>query len=358
MNTEVATIEKPASTNPLVVIKEQMDRREVEFKHALPAHIPVERFKRVLMTAIQNNADLLKADRQSLWNSAMRAAQDGLLPDGREGAIVIYSTKIKGVAGERDKWINKAQWMPMIGGIRKKVRNSGELRDWNAFVVFEHDEFEYELGDQPFIRHKPALGNDRGKPIAAYSVATFKDGTKSRELMSIEEINKVRAISRAKDKGPWVDWFEEMARKTVARRHSKVLPMSTDLDDLLRRDDALYDLEGARERSRGEGARPTLEQALDRIAGQATDTKPAHLAAATTEDVAIEDEVAAGEDEEAEPEIDKDSPAYKRGAEDFGKGIKRCLSAEIKADAEKMAAWLQGYQDARDAADDANGKAA
>lgn len=279
MNTEVATVAEkpPAGTSPLVVIKGQIDQREVEFKNALPAHIPVERFKRVLMTAIQNNPDLVKADRASLFNSAMRAAQDGLLPDGREGAIVIYTTKVKDPDTRREVWINKAQWMPMIGGIRKKVRNSGTLQDWNAHVVFAHDEFEYELGDEPFIRHRPAKG-DRGKAVAAYSVATFKDGTKSREVMSLAEIEKVRAVSRAKDKGPWVQWWEEMARKTVARRHSKVLPMSTDLDDLIRRDDSLYDLAGARDESKQEGRRPKLVEALDRIAGQASDSKPSREA--------------------------------------------------------------------------------
>ena len=33
------------------------------------------------------------------------------------------------------------------------------------------------------------------------------------------------------------DWYEEMCKKTVAKRHAKTLPMSTDLDDLLRRPD-------------------------------------------------------------------------------------------------------------------------
>jgi recombination protein RecT len=41
-----------------------------------------------------------------------------------------------------------------------------------------------------------------------------------------------------------------MARKTVARLHSKQLPMSTDLDRLMHRDDALYDFDRAREEGR------------------------------------------------------------------------------------------------------------
>lgn len=141
-------------------------------------------------------------------------------------------------------------------GLRKKVCNSGEIATWDAHVVHENDLFEFELGDNPSIRHQPALDNP-GKPIGAYSIATLKSGEKSREVMSIAAIEKVRSRSRAKDNGPWVTDYEEMCRKTVARRQSKVLPMSTDLDDLLRRDDDLYDFEGARDEAKAsEAARP------------------------------------------------------------------------------------------------------
>jgi recombination protein RecT len=198
-----------------------------EFKRALPKHIPPERFIRVVLTGIQNNPELLDADRRSLGNACMKAAQDGLLPDGRLGALVIY----KGKGGTKT-----VQWLPMIAGIRQKVRNSGEIADWNAHVVRENDAFDYEEGDNPHIFHKPAVRGDRGPIIAAYSIAHYRTGEISRELMRIEELDKVRAVSKA-ERGPWADWPEEMYRKTVAKRHAKVLPMSSDLDDLLRRPD-------------------------------------------------------------------------------------------------------------------------
>lgn len=243
MNTQSSAVQVK-QPNPLVALHDQMEKRTEQFQAALPAHIPVERFKRVILTAIQNNAKLATADRQTLWNSAMKASQDGLLPDGREGALVIYNTKIK-VDG-KDVWIEAVQWMPMIAGIRKKVRNSGEIATWDAHVVYEKDAFEYQLGYEPMINHKPYLQGDPGKVIAAYSVATLKSGEKSCEVMTVWQIEKVRAISKSKDRGPWVDHYSEMCRKTVARRHSKVLPMSTDLDDQIRRDDDLYDFAGDR----------------------------------------------------------------------------------------------------------------
>lgn len=236
-----------AENKQLPTIRDELERMGPEFEKALPRHIPVERFKRVLMTAISMNPDLVYAERRTLWSAAMRAAQDGLLPDGREGAMVIFNTKVK--QGGQERWEQQVQWMPMIAGIRKKVRNSGEIVDWYAEVVHAKDAFEYELGDDPFIRHKPHLGEDRGPIIAAYSICTLKGGFKSRDVMPVDRINRVRQAAKSPDSPAWTKWFDEMCKKVVARRHSKVLPMNTDLDDLMRRDDELYDLEGAGDRN-------------------------------------------------------------------------------------------------------------
>jgi recombination protein RecT len=247
--------------NAIEVFRSDLAKMEQQFSSALPAHIPVERFMRVVMTAIQNNPNLLKCSRQSLFNACVKAAQDGLLPDGREGAIVPFDSEKGG---------DTASWLPMIQGLRKKARNSGELSDWFAEVVHEGDEFEYQKGDNPFIFHRPAKKGGRTRPVThAYSIAIYKDGTKSREVMNIDEIEEVRQRFSKARKGPWHDpvLYPEMCRKTVARLHAKQLPMSTDLDTLIRRDDDLYDFKEARERS-GDIARPNMANALDYFAGQ------------------------------------------------------------------------------------------
>ena len=206
-------------------VRKSITAMQPQFKAALPSHVNAEKFTRVVMTAIQQAPDLLECDRRSLYHACMRAAQDGLLADGREGAIV----KFKGTA----------QWMPMVAGIMKKVRNSGEISTWSVHVVKENDEFDYQLGDHEQIIHKPAMRN-RGNTVGAYSIVTMKDGEKSREFMDIDQINAIRTRSRSGNSGPWASDFDEMAKKTVVRRHSKRLPMSTDLDELLRQDDQLF----------------------------------------------------------------------------------------------------------------------
>lgn len=216
---------------PMAAMRGTLEKMRPDFQSALPPQIPVEKFIRTTLTAIQMQPDLLDTDRRSLLGSCMKAAQDGLIPDGREAALVIFRTK----EGP------KTQYMPMVGGILKKIRNSGELLSISANVVYDKDHFEYELGDYEAIKHKPFLGAERGKAIAVYAVARTKDGGIYREVMSVAEVEKVRMASRAKDGGPWSQWWDEMARKTVIRRIAKRLPSSADVDAVFESDDETTD---------------------------------------------------------------------------------------------------------------------
>lgn len=232
----MATLPAERTASPVQAIRQTMTQMAPEFKAALPAHVPVEKFTRVALTAIQNAPDLLDADRRSLFGACVRLAQDGLLPDGREAALVIFNTKNKSGG-----WDKKVQAMPMIAGVLKKIRQSGEVAKVSAQVVYENDHFLVKYGFDEDVEHTPPpLDKPRGKPIGAYATAVLKDGAQLLEVMSLEEINKVRSVSRSKEKGPWVDWWEEMARKTVMRRLAKRLPMSTDIEDeVFRRDETL-----------------------------------------------------------------------------------------------------------------------
>ncbi len=224
---DVATTPNRALTK-IDEVRGQLDKMQGQFALALPEHVSPEKFVRVVMTAVQANPDLLKADRQTLFGASMKCAQDGLLPDGREAALVCYGSSVS--------------YLPMIAGILSKVRRSGELQTITAHVVYENDAFAYTLGDEERIDHQPNLSGPRGKPIAVYGVAKTKDGGIYREVMSVEEVEAVRRVSRAKNNGPWVQWWGEMARKTVLRRLSKRLPMSTDLQQIFERDNEHYDL--------------------------------------------------------------------------------------------------------------------
>jgi recombination protein RecT len=221
---------------PIDALKKDLQAMQPQFKMALPSHIPVEKFLRVAQTAIQTNPNLVTATRHSLFSACMKLAQQGLLPDGKEAAIVTFKNK----QGE-----NIAQDMPMVAGILKKVRNSGELASITSQLVYEKDTFKYWVdADGEHLNHEPNLFGERGKVIGVYALAKTKDGAVYIEVMTADQVKAIKNASRSKDSGPWAGAFEhEMWKKSAIRRLSKRLPMSTDLEVTVTADDNLYDVQ-------------------------------------------------------------------------------------------------------------------
>jgi recombination protein RecT len=242
MAQQVATQDKRA-VEVRAHFRSELSRMMPEFAKLLPAHIPPERFERVVLTTWNNpNNKLIQAcDLKSLWHACSQACEDALLPDGREGAIVPFRNKDGDLM---------AQWIPMVMGIRKLVRQSGELRELRCDLVYVGEPFEHEEGDDFFIKHKkvPFDGDPAKRPVVCcYETARDKNGHKlHHELMWENELMAIAARSKSFKSGPWSDplFALEMRKKTVTKRHFKQLPTSRDLDRVLRRDDELYSFGG------------------------------------------------------------------------------------------------------------------
>ncbi len=214
--------------NALVPYEEfarEIAAREEELEAILPPNVPREKFTMTAVVAVKQNPDLLtRCTRKSLHEAVTHAAEDGLLPDGREGAIVIYG--------------NEAQWSPMLYGLRKRaIELTGMIID--AQVVHARDTFVWHQGDDPRIEHVPApLGTDRGEMIGAYAV--FKQDGKilHREVMDKTAIETTRNQSRGWAKSlMWTKFASEAWRKTVIRRGIKTVPSVPELERLIGRED-------------------------------------------------------------------------------------------------------------------------
>lgn len=216
-----------ADPRPIDVLRRQLASLP-EIAQNLPSTIKPEKFRNVVITAANMTPDLLGADRRSLIGACVKCAADGLVPDGREAALVMFNGKV--------------QYMPMLAGVLKRARNSGEIASLTVQVVYRNDTFVWRPSDaeNPITHDVGGLEVDRGDPIGAYAIARLKDGSVMAEVMNKAEIEKVRQVSRAKGNGPWVQWWDQMARKTVLRRLSKYLPMdAAPPDALFARDDDL-----------------------------------------------------------------------------------------------------------------------
>lgn len=210
---------------------------------ALPKHIKLEAFVRVTLAAMQTNPKVFECSQESILLSLMRAASYGLVPDGGalgHGYLVPF-------------WNGKAkrmdcQFVPGYRGLIKLARNSGEVADVWAEVVYEADlespgKFRYELGLDQALEHKRNdIAEDAGQLLYAYAVARFKDGEKRFVVMNRREVLSIKSKTASRTKegdvfGPWLDHESEMWKKTAVRRLSKMLPLSPEVAAAMSQDE-------------------------------------------------------------------------------------------------------------------------
>lgn len=197
---------------------------EKQITKALPSAITPERFTRICMTAVTQNPDLGLCTPQSFAGAMLTAAQLGLEPNTPLGQAYLIPYN-NGRTGTKE-----CQFQIGYRGLIELAHRSGDLQSIEAHIVYENDEFEYELGLDPVLKHKPAMEN-RGNIEWVYAVYKLKSGGFGFEVMSVEDINKHRdKYSQAARRGfsPWNDNWEEMAKKTVIKRVLKYAPMKSE----------------------------------------------------------------------------------------------------------------------------------
>lgn len=184
--------------------------------------------------ALASNPKLQQCTQVSLYTCLMKLAQTGLLPDGRDAHILPY--------GE------VATVLFDYKGIARLVMNSGEVSSLEVDCVHDSDDFSFTRGADGKLHHRPCLRGDRGEMYAVYSYVIFSNGRTSSCVMRRDEVDAVRSRSKAANNGPWVSDYNEMAKKTVFRRHSKLLPFSPQLRQRIEADDDVLTDEARAER--------------------------------------------------------------------------------------------------------------
>ena len=120
---------------------------EPEIKKALPSVITPERFTRMVFTALSSTPKLQQCTPQSFLGAMMQAAQLGLEPNTPVGQAYLIP------------YGNVCQFQLGYKGLLDLAYRSGEIKDIQAHEVHENDEFEYELGLEPKLKHIPAMSN-------------------------------------------------------------------------------------------------------------------------------------------------------------------------------------------------------
>lgn len=270
---------------PFEAARSGVQRMQAEIVKLLPVHVTFDRFERIVATALRKTPTLLNCDQNSLFEAVTLCATDGLMPDGREAALVVFKGRVA--------------YMPMVAGIVKRIHQSGELVSLTSQVVYADDVFRYwtdEHGEH--IVHEPNMASTSDKIICVYAQAKTRNGGTFLEVLRLADIEKIKNTSRSKDTGPWKDWFAEMAKKSAIRRLSKTLPMSFDTMDLIARDNQFHELSSSEgeettpPKAKTKASAPRAKASLDALSSAKRETQKEEviLDADVVDDVVSEDE--------------------------------------------------------------------
>ena len=285
---------------------------------ALPRHLTPERFIRVAITATMRQPDLLKCTRESFFRALLDLSAMGLEPDGRRAHLIPYRNNKQDTT--------EVQLIVDYKGIVDIVRRSGEVSYIHADVVREGDKFEFTYGSDARLIHRPDLASASEKVVAIYSFVKMKDGSEDFLVMSRAEVERIRKRSRSSGSGPWVSDWDEMAKKTAFRRHSKWLPFSSETRDAIEKDD---EFSGSAATETGLAPAPTIDLSAFSVS---SDENRGH-------DAANPDQSPAGNKRDRAKEYDEFPDAF-----EFQAGEKIYVGGKLYAANAELTGWVEVVQ--------------
>lgn len=211
---DLKTKKSPVPVHPFITM---LQASEGEIKKALPSHLKPERMIRIALTAFRRNPKLAECDPRSVLAAVIQSAQLGLEPDtlGRS-YFVPYKTE--------------CQFIPGWKGLVDLVNRAGNASVWTG-AVYEGDEFDYALGDKPFIQHRPTGDDDPDKLRYAYAVGRVKGSEwPVIEVWTMKRVWNHRDRYNKVGKSHYSYSNQEMyARKVTLLQVLKYMPMSPEL---------------------------------------------------------------------------------------------------------------------------------
>ncbi|ECI2458974.1 recombinase RecT [Salmonella enterica] len=126
-------------------------------------------------------------------------------------------------------------------GLLHLAQSTGSIKWGQCKLVYSNDAYESN-GLDTAPTHKYNAFGDRGDVVGGYCTVKTADGDYLTEEMSLAEIKTTEATSKAKN-GPWKNFWEEMARKTIVKRASKYWPRAERLDNaihVINEDEGVY----------------------------------------------------------------------------------------------------------------------
>lgn len=214
-----------------------------QIAQALPKMLTPDRMIRTCLTAMMRNPDLLDCTGHSLISCILTSSQLGLMPDNVLGEcyLIPFNNTAKG---------NK-ECTFIIGykGLLTLALRSGQVQSITAQAVYAANEpggdvFDYDLGLNEKLEHKPSGMSDPAKITHFYAIVRMKGGGHVFNVMTRAQVEAVRnesknyKFSKYKEKTVWGLYFEEMGKKTLLRRLMKYVPLSPEVANVIALDES------------------------------------------------------------------------------------------------------------------------
>lgn len=148
-----------------------------EIARALPKHLSADRMARIALTCFRQNPALADCEPKSVFAAVILGAQLGLEP-GISGQAYLIPYK------------KQCQFVPGWQGLVDLVSRAGRASVWTG-AVYAGDEFDYALGDRPFVKHKP-VGDEDSMDALRYVYAVGRVKEAEWPVIEVWPMSKVR----------------------------------------------------------------------------------------------------------------------------------------------------------------------
>lgn len=229
--------------------KDYMQKLAPTFQSVMPKGFTSERLVQMAISARNQTPKLAECDMSSFLSCCLRCASLGLEPSAVDGLGNAYILPYKDKSGKM-----LAQFQLGKNGMLELVQRSGLVSTIRTQCVYEGDDFDYYEDEGGLHFHyRPNLEAPHGEANLklVYLSAHMKDGASVFLAMSKNEVDAIKARSKAQSFSPWKTDYEAMAEKTVIRRafNRGLLPRSVEVARVVSQDETtpeIFDEDGQR----------------------------------------------------------------------------------------------------------------
>jgi len=189
---------------------------------------------------VANDYKLRECHPQSILDACVNVAQLGLdlSPNLSHAYLVPFKAK-------KENKVASVQLIISARGYTALLARTG----WSikSFIVTDSDEFDYRMdGFEETITFVKDLDSNENKFRYAVAMAKSPSGELFIDVMNASQIDKHRLVSSNQSgakSGVWLDWFDEMAKKTVIKKLVKKLPIGENIANAVANDDNPIEVE-------------------------------------------------------------------------------------------------------------------